>query len=77
MWESVIIISSFTSIRRDAVDLMSLHHDEELSDESDDNVMTSVPKPSSGQQVSNGCSFLSPHCMQCCHFTLSLSAGLC
>jgi len=33
-------------------DRMSLQHDAEMSDESDDNVMmTSVPKPTSGQQV--------------------------
>ena len=32
---------------------MSLHHEEEMSDESDENVI-SVPNPGSGQQVSEG-----------------------
>jgi len=29
-----------------------MHDDADMSDESDDNVMTSVPKPGSGHQVS-------------------------
>jgi len=34
-----------------AVDRMSMHHDMEMSDESDENVMTSGPTPGSGHQV--------------------------
>ena len=46
-----LIVPNFSLQSVVATERMSLRRAEEMSDESDDNVMTSAPKPSSSHQV--------------------------